>query len=648
MGGCLARYLAACAAVILLASSAKAQNQTAGDPVVLPTIVVSATGLPTPASEVANSVTVITAAEIQRQQYRSVPDILNDVPGLNVVQSGGPGGQTSVFIRGAGSQHVKVLIDGIDVGDPSTPNGAFDFGNLMASDIARIEILRGPQSGLYGSNAIGGVISITTKKGSGPARATAALEGGSMGTFSQTVSLSGSKQRFDYAFNVAHYRATGIPVTPSYMLLPGEKANPNSYDNWTYSTRLGAQVTDDLKINFYGHYIDSNLLYTNDTYNLTTFSYVANPTRSDYATQDAFGRLEAVWSALDGRFVNTFGVDGVDYRRTNQDPGTPESKYDGTRVKFDWRGNLLLMPGEHLVMGLEREDERADSNASSSGTLFSYSAKTGNQAAYAELQSQIDDRYFLVANIRDDDNDQFGQHATWRVAPAVLLPGIGTKLKASYGTGFKAPTLYELYGVGDYGYVGNPNLKPETSSGYDVGFEQPLAGGRVKIGATYFHNDITNLINGVFLPVNTYVNVGEAVMQGVEAFAQAQVTDAWRVRVDYTYTDAKDAVTGDELLRRPRNKVSVSSVWKPTDKLTLSSTLLYVGSWKDYDRQGLLYAPEDAPAYTVVNLAAEYRMNKNVTWFGRIDNLFDRRYEDPIGWQQPGLTIYGGVRIATN
>jgi vitamin B12 transporter len=591
-------------------------------------------------------VTVITADEIAREQWRTVPDILNGVPGLNVVQSGGPGGQTAVFMRGTNSNHVKVLIDGIDVSDPSTPNGAFDFGTLLASDIERIEVLRGPQGGLYGSNAIGGVISITTKKGSGPAKATATIEGGSMGTFNEAASLSGSQQRFDYAFNVTHYRATDIPVTPSYMVPPGSTANPNSYDNWTYSTRLGAKLTDDLTVNLVGHYIDSTLLYSND--DPSTYPSLTYPTRSSYDNKNFFGRAEAVWVLFDGRFLNTFGANLTDFTRTNQDPGIPQAKYDGTRAKFDWRGNLLLMPGEHLVMGLEREDDRADSNSYSSGNQFSYSAKTGNQAAYAELQSQIAKRIFLVANIRDDDDDQFGQHMTWRVAPAVLIPGIDTKLKASYGTGFKAPTLYELYGVGDYGYVGNPNLKPETSKGYDFGFEQPFADGRVKIGATYFHNNITNLINSVFSPADTYVNVGEAVTYGVESFAEAKITANVKVRADYTYTIAKDADTGDELLRRPRNKASVSTIWNLTDALTVSSTVLYVGSWMDYDRQGLLSAPENAPGYTVVNLAANYVMNKNVTWFARIDNLFDRHYEVPVGWEAPGFAVYGGVRLATN
>src|SRR6202158_3774859 len=197
-------------------------------------IVVSPTATETPIDQIASSVTVITAKDMERDQRRTAPDALATVPGLNVVQSGGPGGLTSVFMRGTNSNHTKVLIDGIDVSDPSNPNRSFDLGQLLTADIQQIEVLRGPQSGLYGADALGGVISIITKKGEGPPRATGTIEGGSFGTFNQTAALSGSQDRINYAFNVAHLRATDVPVTPLELLPPGQRAIGNSYDNMTY------------------------------------------------------------------------------------------------------------------------------------------------------------------------------------------------------------------------------------------------------------------------------------------------------------------------------------------------------------------------------------------------------------------------------
>lgn len=179
------------------APPARQTNQGSGD-----AVVVSPTTVPTPSDQSGSSVSVITANDIERQQLRTVRDVLATVPGLNVVQNGGPGGQTSVFIRGTNSNHVKVLIDGIDLSDPSNPNEAFDFGQLLTGDIERIEVLRGPQSGLYGSDAIGGVISITTKAGNGPPKVTLSTEGGSFGTTNERASLSGSQANFNYVFNV--------------------------------------------------------------------------------------------------------------------------------------------------------------------------------------------------------------------------------------------------------------------------------------------------------------------------------------------------------------------------------------------------------------------------------------------------------------
>ena len=259
-----------------------------------------------------------------------------------------------------------------------------------------------------------------------------------------------------------------------------------------------------------------------------------------------------------------------------------------------------------------------------------------------------DNRYFFVANVRYDDNDDFGAHTTYRLAPAVIIPGSDTKLKATYGTAFKAPTLSQLFvSFPDFFFFANPNLRPETAVGWDAGFEQPLFNDRFRFGATYFHNDITDLINTERLAPDFthYVNVGQVVTKGVEAFASAVITPRLRVRGDYTYTQATDETTGEELLRRPRNKASLQVAWNPIDPLTLSGTVLYVGSWIDANRNFTI--PRlTAPGYTVVNIAASYMVTNTVTAFARIDNLFDKRYENPTGFERPGFGAYAGIRVA--
>ena len=636
--------------------SSKSTNQGAGD-----SVVVSPTGLPTPANQSASSVTVITAADIAGQQYRTVPDALSAVPGLNVVQKGGPGSQTSIFIRGTNSNHVKVLIDGIDVSDPSNPNQAFDFGQLLTGDIARIEVLRGPQSGLYGSDAIGGVISITTKNGEGPLKMTIMGDGGSYGTFNQRVGVSGSQGAFNYAFNVLHFSSTGTPVTPLNELAPGEQRNNDIYNNWTYSTKLGANLTDNFAVNFVGRYTDSTLGYTGEDY-LNFFPPAPEALQSTQVDHQFYGRGEAVWTLFDGRFRNFFGVNYTNAWSMNWDPNpdsftlppaaAPTANL-GQRTQVDWRGETQVADGHRIVFGLEDKTESLWTNSAgtvdSSGFFVptSTTARTGDKAAWIELQSAFADRFFIVSNIRYDDDESFGGHTTWRVAPAFIVPWTDTKLKATYGTGFKAPTLTELY-VNNPSFlvVGNPALLPETSTGYDVGFEQPFLHDRLRVGGTYFHNDITNLIEGTTNPatfVSTYVNVGQATTQGAEAFAALTLNGGVNLRADYTYTEARDDLTGLELLRRPMNKASFTATWNATDRLTVNGQVVYVGPWLDYNRSGT--AQLMAPGYTLVNLAANYAVTDRVNMFARINNLLNQQYEDPLGFLRPGFGVYGGLSV---
>lgn len=639
------------AAALLAAPAAFAQTADDQDAAPdLPEIVVSATGMPTPQNEVASSVSVVTADDIARHQDRTLPDVLQSLPGLNVVQTGGPGGQTSVFIRGTNSNHVKVLIDGIDAGNPSTPNGAFDFGQLLASDLARVEVLRGPQSGLYGSDAIGGVISVTTKKGEGPPSVTGFVEGGALGTFNQYASLSGATEKLAYSFNISHFSSTDIAVTPQTIVPPGWPTNPNAYDNWTYSTRLDWQATDAFAVNFVARYIDTVLAFTPDTYPPPTYAGIPAAERSTSFASMFFTKGEGVWTALDERLVTTFGVSALNTSNPTTGPNASvNGQYEGERQNYYLRSNFALAQGQNVLVGVERRNE-----SMTASTLYTQmDAATGDTGAYAQYQGNLFDRLFFAANVRYDDDDTFGDHTTFRLAPALLIEETGTRLKASYGTGFKAPSLYQLYAP----YYGNANLKPEESSGWDAGFEQKLFGDRVAFGATYFHNDITNLIS--YDPV-TYqnVNISSATSQGVEAFVAVAVTDRLDVRVDYTYTDVVGYVppglpfgaacapidaTSCYPLRRPNNKVSLTLGWRPTDELDLTASLVYASSWWDIVRLTSAYV--DQPGYTVVNLAANYKVNANATVFGRIDNLFDQTYENPNGFLAPGLGAYGGVRL---
>ncbi len=641
-----------------LVEPARAQNTLA-----LPAIdvVVSPTLIPTPANQTASAVTVITAADIERDQRRTVPDVLRAVPGLNVVQVGGVGGQTSVFMRGMNANHVKVIIDGIDASDPSSFNGAFDFAHLLAGDIERIEVLRGPQSGLYGSDAMGGVISITTKRGEGPPKVKGMVEGGSFGTLNQTAGMSGSQGNFDYAFNVLHVRSTNVPVTPLNLLAPGVRRNNDSYNNWTYSANLGAKVTDTLAVRLISRYTQAKLGFTGDDF----VNFVPPAPERFQSTQfnhNTYLRGEAVWLPFGDNFKNIFGVSYSNLwnRTVNPNPDgfftvfPPPVVNLGKRTKYDWRGETTLTQGQILVVGLEHQKDTLRTDSTGAFDQFfnffqtTTTAKTANRAGFLELQSDFGNRFYLASNIRLDDHDSFGRHTTWRLAPVFIVPVTDTKLKASYGTGFRAPTLTQLFvNNPSFGVVANPNLQPEISKGFDYGFEQSLLNNRFGFGVTYFRNDIENLIVGTFDPVTfifSSTNIGLAKTQGFESFASLSVTEWFKVRADYTRTFTRNQATDLGLLRRPGNKVSLAAIWNPIDRFTLSTTVLYVSSWVDITRTGDI--PRlNAPDYTTVNLAANYEVDKHLSVFARADNLFNRQYQNPIGFLSPGLGVFGGVRV---
>ena len=603
-----------------------------GDAEPLQLVVVSATRIPTPQLDLASSVTVVTAEDIAAQQQRTIADVLRNIPGLNLVQQGGPGSVTSVFMRGTSSNHTKVLIDGIDVSDPSNANAAFDFGQLPTQDIERVEVLRGPQSGLYGSDAIGGVINVITRSGSGPMKLAASIEGGSFDSFNQTAGLSGSQDTFRYSANVAHLHSGATPVTPPDLLGPGEPRHDDYYDNFTVSTKLGLEVAPSFDLGLVARYTSTHLHYTGEDF--STFPALPAAQQSESNTDEYYGRATAHLVSLAGALDQTLGAAFMRNQTATLQPQTPEGLNTGERVKVDWQGAVRLAAAETLLLGLE------DARDEISQPL---SASTRIDSGYAELQSQLGEHWFSALNVRYDDNDRFGSKVTYRVAPAWVSQASGTKLKASVGSGFKAPTLSELFqDFPQFLFFANPNLRPESSVGYDAGIEQDLAGNRLRVGATWYHNRIRDLIT-TDVTATTWANVGRATTYGVESFIAWQAARQLALRLDYTYTEASDELAHQELLRRPKHKGTLNVSWRPREALLLDLSVLSVSTWVDGNRDFSI--PRlDAPGYTAVNLAAAFDLTRTFTVFGRLDNLLDRRYENPVGFLQPRFRAFAGVR----
>jgi vitamin B12 transporter len=611
-----------------------------------------------PIEQVGSSITVVTAKEIEQQQKRTVADALRMVPGLDLVTSGGPGQTSSVFMRGANSNHTLILIDGVEMSDPSSTGGGYDLANLTTDNIKQIEVLRGPQSTLYGSKAIGGVISITTKQGEGKPTGFVSAEGGSFYTARETAAISGGTNLIHYTLTASRIDTDGISSAAARY---GNVLN-NGYQNSSIATRFGITPNKNSEI-------EMSLRYTRAKASIDNGGGAGQDDPNNFLKTDELQfRTQGTLSLFKDLWEQKLGVSFHDLTRTNdndRDASHPydflRSEYHGQSVKVDWQNTLRLHETNTVVLGVETTEENAKSRYYSEyfDTFFSTVASSSSiwdekfartNGSYLQDQISLWDTWFSTLGVRVDDHSQFGTEATYRFTTAYLLRQTNTKLKGSYGTGFKAPSLFQLYAAG--GFVqGNSSLLPEKSTGWDIGIEQFLAGNQLNVGATYFHNDFEQLIEGYTVPVTfvyTYRNIAKAESEGVELTASYQPLAELAFHATYTYTLAKDKSTGAELIRRPKHKISGDVNYHFLDKGNINLGFVYVGTRNDLAFDPVTYTSQTVKLkdYLLVNLAGSYDITKNLQLFGRVDNLFDRQYEEVAGYGTPGIGAYGGVKVS--
>lgn len=608
-------------------------------------IVVTATRIATPESHIGSSVSVITAEDIARKQYRTVAAALRSVPGVDVVQSGGPGQQTSVFMRGASSSHTLVLVDGVAITDPSNPTGAVDFSGLLLDNVDRIEVVRGPQSTLYGANAIGGVVNIITRKGRGRPGATVTLQAGNHATNFQQLGLQGAAQGFDYSLSGTHLKTHASSVTPE-DLRNGLPAEADHHRNTTLSARVGLQATETLDFSFSGRYIDDRTGLDPEV----GFGTIEDPD-AELRNREYFARGAGHAMLLDGLWDATLAVSYVDYNRRNDNPRTDpfetlqQTRFQGNTLEYSLNNDVYLSEAHTLTLGGGSKRERMDNDGFSDfgGFIVSELSSASARTNYAYLQDQFSagERISGTAGVRLDDRDDFGSEPTWRLTGVYRHTPTGTRFNVSAGTGFRAPSLFELYGYtpNNFGseYRGNPDLEPEKSLGWEVGVEQSLWSERLQAGATWFRNDIENLIETVTDASfnSTSESINKVHLRGVEAYLSAQPLSRLSARIDYTFTDANVSDNSDRpLLRRPRHKASADIVYTPTAAFSIDLGADYVGKRKDIDR--VTAAVINAQDYTVFNAAVTYTLSPAFRIEARIDNLLDKRYEPADGFEALG------------
>ncbi len=642
------KHLVLLITLFMLLTSIPLSVQAQEKEITLETIVVTATRVETPVEEIASSVTVISSEEIKRKQKPTVLEVLRDTPGLNVVQTGGAGRTTSMSIRGANSEHTLVMIDGVEVNDPITVGRSYDFAHLTVDNIERIEILRGPQSTLYGSDAIGGVIHIITKKGEGKPTFFLSAEGGSFTTFRETVGLSGGNKWVNYSLGLSRIDTDGISAA--------RKKNGNyerdNYENTSLSTRLGMTPLENLNVDFLLRYINAKSEIDTWVFGVGVVddpNYFQKSEQVLFKTQAELSLFEKIWNQKLGFAVN----DHDRYYKNKKDPQHPfdfeRSSYYGELIKLDWQHHVKLHKTNALTFGFEFEREEGKSRYYSESIWGPdqsvFPKKTANtKGYYIQDEIRLWDRLFGTVGLRIDDHSRFGTETTYRMAPAYLIKETHTKIKGTFGTGFKAPSLYQLFAPATlWGPIGNKNLKPEKSRGWDVGVEQNLFGGRVVLGATVFRNDFKDLIQ--FESLKGYINVARAKTEGAEIFATLKPMDDLMIQMNYTHTDTENKVTERDLLRRPKNKFNLDLNYSFLKKGNIHLGVIFVGKRDDMDPSTFTRRVK-LDGYTLVNLATSYDLTKNFQIFARVDNLFDKEYEEVKGYGAHGLSFFGGIKLS--
>lgn len=605
--------------LIALAAAAPVNAQTPDD------IVVTASGIEQPRDEVGQAITVIDAETIERRQAVDIVDLLATTPGVRFNRTGSTGSVAGISIRGAETTQTLVLIDGVKVNDPSGIGDGYDFGHLLTGNIDRIEVLRGSNSVVHGSQAIGGVVSLMTAAPAAGFAANASADYGYSDTLSAKADVSGTAGRVSGGIGGAYFRTDGI----SSAAVGTEK---DSYKNFAGNARLKVAFSDALSLDLRGYYINADLDYD---------SFFGAPADSpDIAKLDQYvGYAGLNLGLFDERFTSRAAVTWL---RNDRDyyfvRGTaPDYGYSGTNLRFEYQGVVAPSARAKLIFGYEHE--RPDYDFFGFGSTDSQRANIDSVYALGIVQPLTG--LSLTGGVRHDDHSQFGG-ATTLGANANYSPNDGaTNIRLSYGEGFKAPSLYQLYDA----FSGNAALRPERSKSYDVGVDHSVADGRATISLTAFLRNTADQIsfdNATF----TYGNIDRTRAKGVEATLALRPVNAFNVTASYSYIDARDRsgrplFDGKRLPRRAEHAVSLSADYDWSFGLSTGATLTLVGDSFDNAANSVRL-----DGYALAGVRASLPVGQNLELYGRVDNLFDADYATAAGFGTYGRAAYGGVRVS--
>ena len=619
-------------------SGFSAAHQVDGD---MENILVSASLLPITSKRSANAITIIGSDQIKNRAVVSVSDLLRDVAGLAVSRSGVQGSQTQIRVRGGEANHLLVLIDGVEVNNPSQ-NDEFNWGNLVASDIERIEVIRGPQSSMLGSDAMAGVVNIITRSADQPLSTNIFSEIGSFNTQNNGISIGLKDGAFDMRLGISDLQTDGDNISRS-------GSEKDGYENTNLNLKSGWRVSNQLNLTLAARQSDGINEFDADI----NFDSLIDDQDDLSKFLSSTKRLKADYSSLDGHWQHQLSI----ARSTNENaefngniPGTATySNKDQQRLvsSFLW-GEL----NHRLSFLVEREEEKFQQR----GVINDYgifgiydpnqkrSRDTDSMAL--EYRADISDKLTVAASTRYDDNSEFNTGNTSRIE-AIYQINDSLRMRSAYGTAIKNPTFTERFGFYT-NFIGNPSLEPEQSSNWELGIDQQFLGGHSSISFTLFNSELENEIDGNFVDPVTfrYTSVNRAGLskrQGMELITLNQFNDAVSLNFSYTYTDAVESDGNDRYVdevRRPRHTGSLNLSWQVKDTLHINTNAQYNGSQID-----VVYPANVKLAdYTLINLSANYKATQNLDIYIRFDNLFDESYEEVFSYQTLGFSANVGIR----
>lgn len=628
-----------------------ASDTTSSDVHVLEPVVVSATKTPVPLHQVTSAVEILTEEDFKRRQIKTLVEALRLTQGMTILQNGGPGTTVNVRIRGGSSNQTLVLIDGAIVN--SATLGEYNFAHLTTDNIEKIEIVRGAQSTLWGADALGGVINITTKRGKGSPKAGAFFEYGSFNTLREGGHVSGSKGPVDFSFALSRWDTTGISAVSSRR----GATERDAYRNWQASSRVGVALPCDGRLDFNFRWLNGSVHIDNGSSRGPFDIFKAKNSSQQFNFGGTYQQPLTDWwihvltlsrSQDTGRYDPGTLQRNVSTGMTRVPFGDPnETRVVANRIEsqHDFRLNEYVT----LTAGYQFREQLGENDTGLSEKIIL------SHGWFSQMQLNLYDRFFATAGVRHDSFNTFGEATTYRVTGGYLFEETNTKIRSSYATGFRAPSINDLFWPDDGFLVGNPDAQPEKSQSFDVGMDQTLLAGRMTISGGYFWNRYRGLIDwlpNVACGMNPFgdakwcpSNVSAAKSQGWEAMVNIVLAQEqpWMRRLElkgqYTMTMTRDLMTGNRLRRWPVDQASLSLYYQPVDSLNMILDFRFAGSqFNDQDNE------ERVASFNVVNLAVNYDLSDQFQAYVRVDNVFDEEYEEVLNYGTPGRSVFGGIR----